>query len=232
MSLPVAILAGGLGTRLGEITRSIPKALVSINGEPFLGHQLRLLQRAGIRDVILCISYLGEQIQAYVEDGADFGLRVQYSLDGPTLRGTAGAIRQALPLLGSAFFVIYGDSYLTCDYTGVDRVFKASGKEALMTVYRNEGLWDASNVEFFEGRILAYDKKNKTPRMRHIDYGLGAFQASVFTSLPEEGVHDLAQVYQSALLRNQLAACEIPDRFYEIGSPEGVQSLSDYLLTQ
>jgi NDP-sugar pyrophosphorylase family protein len=232
MSLPVAILAGGLGTRLGEITRSIPKALVNINHEPFLAHQLRLLQRAGFRDVILCISYLGEQIQAYVKDGADFGLRVQYSLDGPTLRGTAGAIRQAVPLLGSTFFVIYGDSYLTCDYSDVERVFKASGKEALMTVYRNEGLWDASNVEFSEGRVLVYDKRNKTPRMKHIDYGLGAFHASVFTSLPDEGVHDLAQVYQSALMRNQLAAYETPDRFYEIGSPEGVQSLSDYLLTQ
>lgn len=232
MSLPVAILAGGLGTRLGEITRSIPKALVHINNEPFLGHQLRLLQRSGIRDVVLCVSYLGDQIQAYVKDGADFGLHVQYSFDGPTLLGTAGAIREALPLLGAEFFVIYGDSYLTCDYNDVERVFKASGKDALMTVYRNEGLWDASNVEFEQGRIVAYDKTNKTPRMRHIDYGLGAFRARVFVDLPKAGIHDLAQVYQSALLRNQLAAYETPDRFYEIGSPEGIQSLSNYLLTK
>src|SRR5437867_4482280 len=175
--LPVAILAGGLATRLRPISDEIPKALVDINGEPFITHQLRLLESRGVRRVVLCLGYRGEMVREYVGDGAQFGLAVEYSFDGPVLRGTAGAIHQALPLLGKAFFVLYGDSYLPCDYGAAEEAFAGSGKTALMTVFRNEGKWDSSNVEFTGGRILADDKKNRTPRMRHIDYGLGAFHA-------------------------------------------------------
>ena len=232
--LPIAILAGGLATRLRPITQTIPKALIEIAGEPFLGHQLRLLSRGGIQRAVLCVGYLGEQIRAYAGDGSAFGLHVEYAFDGPQLLGTGGAIKQALPLLGDAFLVLYGDSYLPCDYGAVAQAFGDSGKLGLMTVYRNQGQWDSSNVEFSDGRILAYDKVNRTPRMHYIDYGLGALRSEAFaplhgTGVPENQPIDLAAVYQSLLQRGELAAWESRERFYEIGSPEGICELTELL---
>ncbi|HVN06442.1 MAG TPA: nucleotidyltransferase family protein [Bryobacteraceae bacterium] len=223
--LPVAILAGGLGTRLYPLTERIPKALVEINGAPFLAHQLRLLRSRGIERVVLCIGQHGQRIRDYAGDGARFGLAVEYSPDGPILLGTAGAIRNALPMLGDAFFVLYGDSYLPCSYADVQGAFEDAGQPGLMTVYRNEGRWDASNVDFSDGRILAYDKKNRTARMQYIDYGLGVFRREAF-----EGAHtDLAAVYAGLLNNNKLAAFEVHERFYEIGSFDGIRELSGYL---
>ena len=227
--LPVAILAGGLATRLRPITRTVPKALIEVAGEPFLAHQLRLLARHGFERVVLLVGYLGEQIQSFAGDGRAFGLRVEYAFDGPQLLGTAGALRRALPLLGDAFAVVYGDSYLSCDYRAALDTFTASAKLGLMTVYRNEGLWDTSNVEFAGGRILAYDKANRSPAMRHIDYGLGAFQRDAFRDVPAGEPCDLAAVYQGLLRRGELAAWESPERFYEIGSLEGIGDLEKFL---
>jgi N-acetyl-alpha-D-muramate 1-phosphate uridylyltransferase len=224
--LPVAILAGGLATRLRPLTDSLPKALIEINGEPFIAHQLRLLASGGIRDVVLCVGYRGEMLQEFVGGGQRFGIRVEYSFDGPELLGTGGAIRRALPRLGEAFFVLYGDSYLPCDYRAVEAAFRASGKMALMTVFRNEDRWDASNVEFTGGRILAYDKKNRTERMHHIDYGLGAFQRRAFEALAPDTAYDLAGLYQDLLARGELAGFEAKERFYEIGSAAGIGELS------
>jgi len=227
--LPVAILAGGLATRLRPVTDTIPKALVEINGEPFLAHQLRLLGRSGFERVVLCTGYRGEQIRDFAGDGQAFGLRLEYSADGPQLLGTAGAIRRALPVLGESFFVLYGDSYLPCDYSAVERSFLGGHKLGLMTVHANEGRWDHSNVEFAGGRILAYDKKNRTPSMRYIDYGLGAFRRKAFDTVPGDRPSDLATVYQDLLRQGELAAYEVPTRFYEIGSPEGIRELAELL---
>jgi NDP-sugar pyrophosphorylase family protein len=224
--LPIAILAGGLGTRLYPLTGRVPKALIEINGEPFLAHQLRLLRGRGIERVVLCIGQHGERIREYAGDGARFGLAIEYACDGPTLLGTAGAVRNALPLLGDAFFVVYGDSYLPCSYRDVERAFSEAGQPGLMTVYRNEGRWDASNVEFAEGRLVAYDKKNRTERMQHIDYGLGVFTRAAFEGA--EGA-DLADVYRGLLRCGQLAAFEVHERFYEVGSFDGIAELSRHL---
>jgi NDP-sugar pyrophosphorylase family protein len=229
MSYPVVILAGGLGTRLGDLTRTIPKALVDINGEPFIAHQLRLLHSNGIRRVVLCVSHLGEMIGDYLGDGGRFGIEVQYAFDGPILLGTAGAIKRALPLLDDRFFVVYGDSYLECDYQAIASSFEQSGKLGLMTVFRNEGAYDTSNVEFEAGRIVAYDKKHRTERMRHIDYGLGLFQRSAFDGVPPDKPYDLAALYQDLLAKDELAAYEAGRRFYEIGSVAGIRELSDHL---
>jgi len=227
--LPVAILAGGLATRLRPVTEKIPKALIEINGEPFVAHQLRLLASSGIRRVTLCVGYLGEMLEAYAGDGSRFGLHVTYSPDGAELRGTAGAVAQARPLLGESFFVLYGDSYLPCDYGAVERAFVESGKPALMTVYHNRNQWDTSNVLFEAGRILAYDKKLRTPEMRHIDYGLGVFHGAAFDGIPDRGAYDLADVYRGLLERGELAGFEVEQRFYETGSFAGIQELSEYL---
>jgi NDP-sugar pyrophosphorylase family protein len=224
--LPVAILAGGLATRLRPLTEKIPKALIEINGEPFIAHQLRLLESKGIRRVVLCLGYRGEMVRDLVRDGSRFGLAVDYSFDGPALRGTAGAIHQALPVLEEAFFVLYGDSYLTCDYAAVAQAFHDQAKTGLMTVFQNEGHWDSSNVEFSAGRILAYDKKNPTPRMRSIDYGLGVFHRRAFAGIAPGAVADLAALYRELLAKDELAAFLVKERFYEIGSVPGIRELS------
>ena len=226
---PVAILAGGLATRLQPLTATIPKALVDVNGEPFIAHQLRLLRRHGVDRVVVCVGYLGEMTRDYVRDGVRFDLHVEYSFDGPQLLGTAGAIKRALPLLGDAFFVLYGDSYLPCDYRGVQRAFTGSGKPALMTVFRNENRWDRSNVEFSDGRIVAYDKTRQTPRMCHLDYGLGVFSRRAFDDVSPETPRDLTALYQALLACGDLAACEIGQRFYEIGSFAGLEETRRYL---
>ena len=227
--LPVVILAGGLGTRVRQFGEHVPKALLDINGEPFLGHQLRLLKRNGIGHVVLCLGHLAEQIEQYAGDGSRFGLKLEYSFDGPALLGTAGAIRNALSKLSGPFFVLYGDSYLTCDFAAVQQTFLSSGKNALMTVLKNEGRWDKSNVEFSGGRILTYDKQSNSPALKHIDYGLGLFKPDIFQALAPGEKVDLASVYQEQLKRGELAAFEVAERFYEIGSPQGLLELRDYL---
>jgi len=219
MPLPVAILAGGLATRLGPITQTIPKALVDIAGKPFIVRQLALLREAGIERVVLCVAHLADQIEAVLGDGREFGIAVSYSHD--PLLGTGGALRSALPLLGDAFLVVYGDSYLRCDYAAIARAFVDSGKCGLMTVYRNDGRYDASNVQYADGRIVRYDKTPGIAGMTHIDWGLGALRASAFTGYPD-GKLDLAVVYQDLLAKGELAGYEVFERFYEIGSPAGL----------
>jgi len=227
--LPTAILAGGLATRLHPVTRTIPKALVEIDGEPFLAHQLRLLRGSGVERVVLCLGYRGQQVRDFAGDGSAFGLHLDYSFDGGTRLGTAGSLRLALPLLGDAFLVLYGDSYLPCDYRAAAQTFLSQGKLGLMTVFRNQGRWDSSNVEFDGSCILAYNKVDRTPRMQHIDYGLGALRAEAVAGLPVGQPADLAPLYQDLLRRGQLVALEMRQRFYEIGSFEGIRELEEYL---
>lgn len=227
--LPIAILAGGIATRMRPLTEAIPKALLPVAGRPFLYHQLRLLRDAGFREVVLCVGHLGDNIREALRKHPEPGLEVKFSFDGPTLLGTGGAIKAALPLLGDAFFVVYGDSYLPCDYDLVQKAFLANGKAGLMTVFRNEGRWDSSNVEFDGSRIVAYDKRHQTTRMRYIDYGLGVFQSRAFEDVPADKQTDLAAIYQALLQTGELAALEIAQRFYEVGSFAGLQELSAHL---
>jgi len=230
--IPVAILAGGLATRLRPITEKIPKSLVPVAGKPFLIHQLELLRARGIRHAVLCIGYLGEMIQREVGDGAQFGIKLEYSFDGPKLLGTGGAIKRALPMLGQEFFVLYGDSYLPMDYAPVADFFHRSGKQGLMTVFRNEGKFDTSNVVFADGEIKIYDKKNKVPEMHYIDYGLSLFKASVFDAYTADQVFDLAEVMGKLVREKQLAGFEVRERFYEMGSPAGLAELETLLTSK
>lgn len=227
--LPVAILAGGMATRMGALTTTIPKALLDVAGQPFLFHQLALLRKAGVHRVVLCVAHLADQIEAAVGDGAAHGLEVLYSRDGAEMLGTGGALRRALPLLGERFLVLYGDSYLRCDYQAVARAFESSDKAGLMTVYRNDGQYDASNVSFVDGRILRYDKTPGLPGMTHIDWGLGAFKSTVFSSYTSQQRFDLALVYQQLLARDELLGYEMHERFYEIGSIGGLEETRQLL---
>lgn len=226
--LPVLILAGGLATRLRPLTENIPKALVPVAGKPFVVHQLEYLKEQGIRKVILCTGYRADQIEAVVGNGAAYGLEVSFSEDGDTLLGTGGAIIKALPLAGSAFFVLYGDSFLPISFAKVESEWRRSHKPALMTVFRNEGQWDSSNVLFEDQTVVKYDKHRPRPGMNYIDYGLAVLSADLFSDYQPAIPFDLADLYHDLSLSRRLAGMEVFERFYEIGSPEGLAEAEAY----
>lgn len=225
---PLALLAGGLAKRLRPVTDTIPKSMVEVAGKPFIHHQLNLLKREGITAAVICIGHLGEQIQDYARDGARFGLKVDYSIEGKELLGTGGAIKKALPGLGELFWVMYGDSYLDISFAPILKYFSSHDQDGLMTVYLNENQWDKSNVLFQDGRIDKYDKQSPADDMKFIDYGLGLFRKSAFAPWQDIDVFDLAQVYQGLIDRQQLLGYEVKQRFYEIGSSAGLQETRRY----
>ena len=228
MRLPVAILAGGLATRMKPYTEQVPKSLLDVHGKPFAARQLECLAERGVRRVVLCVGHRGEMIRQVIGDGARFGVHVQYSDEGSELLGTGGALKKALPLLADAFLVIYGDSLLECDYEEAEKRFLESGKKGLMTVYRNDGRYDASNVLFADDRIRLYDKLNRVSGMSHIDYGLGVLSARAFDGVAQGTRVDLALIYQNLLAEGELAGLEVFERFYEIGSPAGLADTRKY----
>lgn len=222
----VVILAGGLATRLKPITESIPKSMIEICGEPFISHQLKLLKKNNIKNVILCLGHLCEKIQDYVGDGSNWGLNIRYSFDGSKLLGTGGALRSAIDLLPQRFFVLYGDSYLDIDYSVVaDFCDGINANSAVMTVYRNEGRYDSSNVEFRGGVLINYDKTNKTELMEYIDYGLGILPRIAIETIPPDEKYDLADLYVQLQKQGKLEGYEVYERFYEIGSINGIDEL-------
>jgi N-acetyl-alpha-D-muramate 1-phosphate uridylyltransferase len=224
----VAILAGGLATRLRPMSGRTPKVLLTIAGEPFISHQLKELSKNGIQKVVLCVGYLGEEIESFVGDGSSFGLKVHYSYDGETLLGTGGAIRRALPLLGEFFFVLYGDSWLRINYHHFWSVFQNVNTVSMMSIFKNEGRWDSSNVEMQNSQILLYSKTERNERMNYIDYGLSIFKKSVFEKWGKNKQFDLGAVFALLSRRKCLAAYEAPHRFYEIGSFGGLKELEEY----
>lgn len=227
--VPLALLVGGLATRLRPITETIPKALIEVAGKPFVEHQLVLLKRNGIVRVVLCVGYRGEQIEARLGDGRRLGMELRYSYDGERLLGTGGALRKAAPLLGELFWVMYGDSYLDIDYAAVFAHFVEDRRLGLMTVFRNQGQWDRSNIVYRDGQILRYDKKVQSPDMTYIDYGLSLLRREALERIPEGQRHNLADLYAALVAEGQMAACEVHRRFYEIGSPDGLEETRRYL---
>jgi NDP-sugar pyrophosphorylase family protein len=222
MVLPVAILAGGLATRLRPLTNNIAKSMIPVAGVPFIAHQLRLLRREGTERVVLCIGHLGYQIQDFVRDGDAFGLKVTYSSDAEGLLGTGGALRRALPLLGKEFIVTYGDSYLDTAIAPIVLAWRRSRKPALMTVFCNENRWGASNTVYADGRVICHDKRHRLPGMRFIDWGISVLTAGVLQEGPPDSTFDLSEAYHKLAKQGLLAGYEITRRFFEIGSFVGL----------
>jgi len=229
---PVVILTGGLATRLYPETLKSPKSLIEVAGKPFIFHQLALLKRQGVCNVILCVGKFGEMIQDYVGDGHAWDLKVQYSYDGEILLGTGGAIKKAIPLLPEIFFVLYGDSYLDVDLKPIMERFESEGKPALMTVYHNKNKWDKSNILFRNGRVVKYDKKNPIPEMEHLDYGINILRKSIFNDWQDGIPFDLSEVFIKLIEKGEVSAFEVFKRFYEIGSIQGIKETEKYLNTK
>jgi NDP-sugar pyrophosphorylase family protein len=227
--IPVALLAGGLATRLRPITQTIPKALAPVAGRPFIDHQLDLLRRHGIRRVVMCLGYLGEMVEAHLGDGASRGMTISYSYDGKILLGTGGAIRRALPMLGDLFWVMYGDSYMDIDYRAVLAHFDANPSTlGLMTVLRNDGQWDKSNVIFKENKLIRYDKRNTSADMTFIDFGVALLRRAAADRIGD-GPSDLAHLYTRLVEEGSMIGYEVHNRFYEIGTPQSWAEADEYL---
>ena len=226
---PVVLLSGGLATRMREYAEKIPKSMIDIAGKPFIHWQLSMLKEQKVEHVFLCIGHLGEMIEAYAGDGSEYGLKITYSYDGDKLLGTGGAIKKIEDILPDTFFVLYGDSYLEIPYAPLVDSFISSGKKGLMTVYENADLYDVSNVIFQNGELITYRKHDKVKEMRHIDYGLGILQKEAFKDFPPDKAFDLAEVYEMLVNEKQLLGFEVFKRFYEIGSPGGLEELRGIL---
>lgn len=231
MSLPpLAILAGGLATRLRPITESIPKSLIHVAGEPFLAHQLRLAHRQGFRRVVVLTGHLGEQIEAFAADGSRFGVEIVYCSDGSRLRGTGGALRAALPYLGDEMFLLYGDSYLDIEAKPVYAAFQASDAPAMMTVLHNRDQWDQSNVVFDGAMVHRHEKAARgQPGVEWIDYGFSVLKSSLIADWPHPDPFDLSALTCQLALNGELAGFEVSKRFYEIGTPEGLAEAESYI---
>jgi NDP-sugar pyrophosphorylase family protein len=211
------------------LTEQMPKSLLPVAGKPFIDHQLVDLARQGVSNVVLALGFLGEQVECHVGDGSRFGLKVRYAYDGDRLLGTGGAVRKASKDILGPFFVLYGDSYLQIDYHEVQRTFLASGREVLMTVFRNDGRWDKSNVIYRKPEILVYDKRINDPAMNYIDYGLQILSADLFDPYGDDQAFDLADLLSKLVEERRVVAYETTARFYEIGSSEGYSELNRLL---
>jgi len=229
---PIVILAGGLATRLRPITEKIPKSLIEINGEPFVYHQLDLLEKKGFKKIHFCLGFLGEQVEDAVRKSEYFvRLNVSFSYDGEKLLGTGGTIRKIKDQLPSYFFVTYGDSYLDIDFFNVQQLFELNNMNfnSLMTVYENKDLYDTSNVIFENNSIELYSKSKKDIKMSHIDYGVGILSNKCMDFYDKNIIFDLAELYENLSLKKKLLGYEVFQRFYEIGSLQGIEDLSNYL---
>lgn len=228
-AVPVALLAGGRATRLGPLAAERPKALMEIAGRPFVEHQLLGLREAGIRRVVMCVGHLSASIEGAIGDGRSLGLDVRYSHDGERLLGTGGALKQALPLLGGRFFVVYGDSLTTVDYRALLDTLGDGPALGVMTVFANGGRWDASNAVFTDGRLVEYDKRRPHAGMGHIDYGVAVLRADALARIPAGMPYDLSDLYRELVAEGRLLGFEATERFYEIGSPAGLAETRRHL---
>ncbi len=228
MDMQVAIIAGGLATRLGELTKSQPKSMIMIEGKPFLAYQLEYLKKAGVRNVILCTGHLGQQIEDYFGDGSKFGISIEYSREDRPL-GTAGALKRAESKLLDIFFTLYGDSYLFLDYKLALSHFKSKNKLGMMSVYKNRDLYDKSNTAVSDGMVKRYSKQEKTQDMVYIEYGANIFDKKVLEMIPQDKPYGLEDLFPRLIEKEQLAAYEVTERFYETGSKQGIQDFTEFI---
>jgi NDP-sugar pyrophosphorylase family protein len=227
--LPIAILAGGLATRLGGITKNTPKSMIVINGKPFIHWQLELLAKHKITEVVLCVAHFSEQIVDFVGDGSRWGVNVKYSEDGHSKLGTGGALLKALPLLNENFGVLYGDSFLLADYKEISNAFIKFNTRCLMTVFKNSGLNEKSNIHFFDKKIVSYDKNDSNMDMQYIDFGLLYFNKSAFLEKDFGPSFDISLLLRYMISLGHVDGLEVYNRYYQIGSLLGIKELSEFL---
>lgn len=230
--MQAAILVGGLGTRLGGLTRTVPKPMVQVNGKPFLEHEIGLLKRSGIGDFVLCVGHLGDRVEGYFGDGSRWDVRIRYSYDGPKLLGPAGALKRAEPLLEDCFFATYGDAYLRADYGGMMRTLVDSGRLGVMAVFENHNKFGKSDLVVEGGRVLRYDKRGAGAGMDWVNFGVSALRKSALALVPTGRECGEEEFYGELIKRGELLAFPVEDRFYEIGTPGSLKEFERFISSQ
>lgn len=220
--MQAVVLAGGRGTRLGHLTDGLPKPLVSVQGKPFLDYQVALLKECGFTDLVFCVGHGADAIMTHLGDDSRHGVRVRFSVERGELLGTAGAVKQAEPLLWDTFFLTYFDAYLRLDYCAVLQALMRAGTLGVMVVYRNEDRYERSNVAVAKGFVRAYDKEQRAPGMVYVNFGVSALRREALAFVPAGVPYSQEAWFQSLIRRRQLAAFETAQRFYEVGSPPGL----------
>lgn len=224
--MQIAILDGGMAVRLGEETKDKPKSMLNINGKPFLEYQLEFLRKGGVKNIVLCVGHLWQQIESYFGNGQKFGVNITYSIEDSPL-GTAGALKKAAPLLENTFFTMYGDSYLSLNFKKVMSYFETQEKQALMTVYKNQNQYDKSNTAIEDGLVKKYSKEHQGRDMVYIEYGANIFRKEALELVPENRFYPLEEVLPDLIEMNELLAYEVEKRFYEIGSTNGLREFRE-----
>jgi N-acetyl-alpha-D-muramate 1-phosphate uridylyltransferase len=229
--MQIAILAGGLATRIGELAKNQPKSLIEIQGKPFIEYQIEQIKKQGITDILVCTGHLGEQLQRYLGKGTRYGLNIKYSHEDKPL-GTAGALKKAAKMLDNEFLAMYGDSYLFLDFAAIFSYFLARNRLALMTVYKNHDHHDKSNTSISGDLVTVYSKNGKSGNMVYIDYGAQMFRKPALDLIPADRYFPLEDLFPMLISLKQLLAYEARDRFYEIGSMQGIQDFREYIRGQ
>jgi MurNAc alpha-1-phosphate uridylyltransferase len=227
-ALPVFLLAGGLGTRIAEEYRDIPKCMIDINGKPFIAYVLENIKKFGFEQVVILAGHLAEPMINYVGNGEAFGLRVEYSLDGEQLLGTGGAIKKALHFAKDDFVVTYADSYLEYDWTPIVEHYSRIGSQSLVSVYRNVDATDKSNIVFHNGKITSYRKVGQTPDHTYIDWGVSIFLTKTFEKYPHTQ-WDLSEYLLDRIAQNALDGFAVPQKYFEIGTPQSLEQFRQYM---
>lgn len=227
--MQIVILAGGLATRLRPVTENIPKSMIRVDGKPFLQHQIELLKENGLEDIVLCVGHLSQMIKDYFGDGRKFRVRIRYSDEGENLLGTGGALKNAEPLLKDEFFLMYGDSYLLFDYQRIESYYKKFRDFCLLTVYKNHNLYDKSNIRLKDSLVTAYDKTNPDGKLIYIDAGLSILRKEVLNQIPLVTPSPLEELYQKIIAKREMLAYEVSQRFYEIGSAQGLKEFENLI---
>jgi NDP-sugar pyrophosphorylase family protein len=230
--MQIVILAGGLATRLRPLTNNIPKSMIRVDGKPFLQHQIELLKENGLEDIVLCVGHLSQMIKDYFGDGRKFGVRIRYSDEGENLLGSGGALKKAEPLLEDEFFLMYGDSYLLLNYRAIEFYHKKFENFCLLVVYKNQNLYDKSNVGIKDGLVTSYDKTNPDGNLIYIDAGLSILRKEVLDQIPSDRPSLLEEFYQRIIAKREMLAYEVNQRFYEIGSLKGLKEFESLIKSE
>jgi NDP-sugar pyrophosphorylase family protein len=230
--MQIVILCGGLATRLEHLTKNIPKSMIEIKNKPFLEYQIENLKRSNIKDIVLCVGHLSEQIKNYFGDGEKFDVNIKYSHDGDKQLGPIGALKNTESLIEDIFFILYGDSYLNLDYQKMYSYFKTQNKLGLMAVYKNFNRFDKSNLIVKDDMIVAYGEKERTKEMIYIDYGTSLLRKKALNLIPKNTFFTTGEFFSNLISKNELLAFEVKERFYHIGNPDALKEFSNYIETQ
>ena len=207
----VAILCGGFGTRLGDLTREVPKPMLSIGGRPYLERVIESFAERGLEEIVMLTGHLAHAIEDHFGDGERFGVSIAYSRESEPL-GTGGALREARALLGDRFLLTFGDVLRRFDY---DRFVQQHIGNCLAVYPR----LTIGNADVEAGDLVRFDKH--APELPYLDAGFAVMLSSTIDLLPDKGPCSFEEIVYANLAEHGGIEAEIVDhQFFDIGTPD------------